>query len=190
MLDIRDRKEYLRILRLKEIQEHTNKIYQGDYYEKLKYSQDIKMNTRIARHIRDNFDVHEWTTHFYDAETKFDAEKNIKIPRSWEDKMSFNNYIDVECEGIDNISQDIVNKRAFECMLDVIRKKDGINPIHYSNVHRWHIFIYESTIILYWFGRDVDCYMGHDYYWIYTPKNKEEPIDILYFLVNCYGVDE
>lgn len=23
-----------------------------------------------------------------------------------------------------------------------------------------------------------------------TTKNKEEPIDILYFLVNCYGVDE
>ena len=117
MLDIRDRKEYLRILRLKEIQEQSNKIYQGDYYERLKYSQDIKMNTRISRYIRDNFDVHEWTTHFYDSETKFDKEKNIEIPRSWEDKMSFNNYIDVEGEGIDNISQEEVNKRAFECIL-------------------------------------------------------------------------
>lgn len=190
MLDIRDRKEFLKILRLKEIQEHTTKIYQGDYYEKLKYSQDIRMNTRIARYIRDNFDVHEWTTHFYDSETKFDKDTYTELPRSWEDKMSFNNWIDVEVEGVDNTEQEEVNRRAFECMLDVIRKKDGIDPTHYSNVHRWHIFIYESTVILYWFGRDINCYMGHDYYWIYTPKHKEEPIDTLYFLVNCYGVDE
>jgi len=190
LLDIRDRKEFLKILRLKEIQEQTNRIYQGDYYEKLKYSQDIKMNTRIARYLRDNFNIHELTTHFYDSETAFDAKNYIGVPRSWEDKMSFNNRTDVKGGSIDNTSQDEVNRIAFECILDVVKKKDGINPIPYSNVHRWHIFIYESTIILYWFGRDIDCYRGHDYYWIYTPKNKEEPIDTLYFLVNCYGVDE
>lgn len=182
--------EFLEKLRQQGIKEQTTKVYQGDYIEKLKYSQDIKMNTRIARYIRDNFDVHEWTTHYYDDETKFDIEKNIEILRSWEDKMSFNNYTDVEGEGIGNTSQEEVNERAFECILDVIKKKDGINPTNYSNVHRWHIFIYESTIILYWFGRDIDCYMGHDYYWIYALKHKEEPIDTLYFLLNCYGVDE
>lgn len=182
--------KFLEQLRQQEIKEQINKRCQGYYHEKIKYSQDMKMTTRIARYIRDNFNIHEWTTHFYDSETTFDTENYTEVPRSWKDKMSFNNWIDVEGEGINNVSQDEVNKRAFECMLDAVKKKDGINPTHYSNVHRWHIFIYENTIVLYWFGRDIDYYMGHDYYWIYTPKDKEEPIDTLYFLTQCYGVDE
>ena len=188
MLDIRDRKVFLETIRQKDITEQDNIVCKGD---NLKYSQDIKMNTRIARYLHDNFNIHEFSISYYMNEFCSDGSYRLRST-SWEERMTAISFVDVFGPHIYGMSQETSNNYAFKTILNVVKhKEDNVSPgSKWSNVHRWHIFIYENTVILKWFGRDIDPYMCHDYTFMYRRKNKEEPIDTLYFLTNCYGVDE
>lgn len=169
--------EFLENLRQKEIKE-TNELKHNDI-GKLKYSEDIKMNTRIPRYIRDNFDIHEYTVHFYDD-----------YERPFEERMQFESWVDAFGPGgwWDTVEE--ANYLSFDCMLTVVKRKEYFYKHSklrstYANQGRWHIFIFEKALMLYWFGRDIDIYDGHDCFWIYTPKDKEKPIDVGYFCKYC-----
>lgn len=174
--------EFLENLRQKEIKE-TDELKHKDV-GKLKYSEDIRMNTRIPRYIRDNFDIHEYTTHFYD---------DYKLP--FEKRMQFNNWVDAFGPGLWYDTVEEADYFAFNCMLTAAKRKEYFYAnvklrSTYTNEGRWHIFIFEKAIMLYWFGRDLNHYESHDCWWIYNPKDKEKPINIGYFYKYCYKGDE
>lgn len=114
------------------------------------------MTTRLARYLNRNFDIVEFTYHFYDD--------NENCPE-WEDRMAFNNWIDLNGPDIWFISQEEANQEAFEALLDVVKYKKS----NKTNSWRWHIFVYESVIFIHWFGRDA-C--GYDHWWIYEPNDE------------------
>lgn len=166
---------FLENLRQKEIQEQIN--IKSDPL--LKFNFDIRMNTRIARYIRDNFNIVEHTVHFYDCET-YD---NIH-PITWKQKMKFNNWIDVVGPGIWFQTLEEANKDSFDDMLNELKRKHWEEYKNKTNnEHRWHIFLYDNVIFLYWFGRDIETFYNNDKWWIYELKDKADMIDCSYF---CY----
>lgn len=159
---------FLEELRQKEISKNNRENARFDF--------DIKMNTRIARYIRDNFDLTEFTTHYYDHYGYSEGQ-----PRTFKERMQFNNWVDVEGPGIWGMSIEEVNNDAFTNMLDTVKRKCYYEKVKYSNNNRWHIFLYDDVIFLYWFGRDIGDYCNNDKWWIYEPKNTEKMIDFTYF---------
>jgi len=70
------------------------------------------MTTRLARYFNRNFNIVEFTYHFYD-----DYENCPK----WEDRMAFNNWIDLNGPDIWFTTQKEANQEAFEALLDIVK---------------------------------------------------------------------
>lgn len=70
------------------------------------------MTTRLARYFNRNFNIVEFTYHFYD---------DYETCPKWEDRMAFNNWIDLNGPDIWFTTQKEANQEAFEALLDVIK---------------------------------------------------------------------
>lgn len=114
------------------------------------------MTTRLARYLNRNFNIVEFTYNFYD---------DYETCPKWEDRMEFNNWIDLNGPDIWFATQEEANQEAFEALLDVVKHHKS----NKTNVWRWHIFIYKTGVFIHWFGRDA-C--GYDHWWVYE-TNKE-----------------
>lgn len=115
------------------------------------------MTTQLAYYFNRNFDIVEFTYNFYD---------DYENCPEWEDRMAFNNWIDMNGPDIWFVTQEEANQEAFEALLDVIKHKKS----NKNNSWRWHIFIYKTVVFIYWFGRDTEC--EYDHWWVYE-TNKE-----------------
>ena len=158
MLNICERELLLKKLQEEEIKEHVDRFNLTNNDHK-----NFKLNTRTVRFIRDNFDIEEYTIHFYDDDTY-----------PWEEMIKFNNWIDVDGPGIWSHTQEEANDCSFRSLLEKVKHPKPYKKL--DNTNRWHIFFIEDTLWIFYFGRHSDTenyYWVADEWWIYRPKNED-----------------
>jgi hypothetical protein len=120
--------------------------------------------------LLENYNIHEFTTHWYDSSPKFDniscdlCKRDIscskcKIWKEWnfsKEQLSFNNWIDVEGPGIWDDTQETANKRIEEIFNEILYDKEfKIRAYYYQPPEDkyFHIFYYnrDREHFDYWF---------------------------------------
>ena len=113
----------------------------------------FRPSNRFVSWLFRHYFVDEFTIHWYDEE---------KDDGSYiEDRMTFNNWIDVYGSGIDHFTQKLTDDLA-RFYLDFARKS------HLGKKkERFYFAQHGDYLYIYYYGRD---YLYHDYWWVLSKK--------------------